>query len=189
MALLAAALVVLPGQGAAHARFARLMAHAAVERSRFPWPGKRKPQPGEVGLAARWDLLAACLRAGMPVPAAIDAIIEELVGPEADALRAASVLLALGADAAEAWAPARDCPGTAELARSARRTARSGSALAQAAEEIAAQSRASLADRAEEKAQRAGVLIAGPLALCFLPAFLCLGVVPVVLGLAGRLTV
>ncbi len=36
-------------------------------------------------------------------------------------------------------------------------------------------------------AERAGVLIAGPLGLCFLPAFLCLGIVPVVLGLAGRL--
>ena len=34
-------------------------------------------------------------------------------------------------------------------------------------------------------AERAGVLIAGPLGLCFLPAFVCLGVVPVVAGLAG----
>ncbi|MGZ4553670.1 MAG: type II secretion system F family protein, partial [Mycobacteriaceae bacterium] len=28
---------------------------------------------------------------------------------------------------------------------------------------------------------------AGPLGLCFLPAFMCLGVAPVVLGLAGPL--
>ena len=34
-------------------------------------------------------------------------------------------------------------------------------------------------------ADRAGVLIAGPLGLCFLPAFVCLGIVPVVAGLAG----
>ena len=34
-------------------------------------------------------------------------------------------------------------------------------------------------------AERAGVLIAGPLGLCFLPAFVCLGIVPVVAGLAG----
>ncbi len=33
---------------------------------------------------------------------------------------------------------------------------------------------------------RAGVLIAGPLGLCFLPAFVLLGVVPVVAGLAGE---
>jgi pilus assembly protein TadC len=35
-------------------------------------------------------------------------------------------------------------------------------------------------------AERAGVLIAGPLGLCFLPAFVCLGIVPVVAGLAGE---
>lgn len=34
-------------------------------------------------------------------------------------------------------------------------------------------------------AQRASVLIAGPLGLCYLPTFLCLGIVPVVAGLAG----
>ena len=31
---------------------------------------------------------------------------------------------------------------------------------------------------------RAGVLVSGPLGLCFLPAFVCLGIVPVVVGLA-----
>jgi hypothetical protein len=30
------------------------------------------------------------------------------------------------------------------------------------------------------------VLISGPLGLCFLPAFVCLGIVPVIAGLAGR---
>ena len=39
--------------------------------------------------------------------------------------------------------------------------------------------------RAAAAAERAGVLIAGPLGLCFLPAFICVGVVPVVIGLAG----
>jgi glycerate 2-kinase len=34
-------------------------------------------------------------------------------------------------------------------------------------------------------AQRASVLIAGPLGLCYLPTFLCLGIVAVVAGLAG----
>jgi len=34
-------------------------------------------------------------------------------------------------------------------------------------------------------AQRASVLIVGPLGLSHLPTFLCLGIVPVVAGLAG----
>ncbi|NJA60175.1 translation initiation factor IF-2, partial [Streptomyces sp. NEAU-H3] len=37
-------------------------------------------------------------------------------------------------------------------------------------------------------ARRAGVLVTAPLGLCFLPAFLILGVAPVLLGLAGELT-
>ena len=41
------------------------------------------------------------------------------------------------------------------------------------------------ADAARAAAERASVLIAGPLGLCYLPAFVCLGIVPVVVGLAG----
>jgi pilus assembly protein TadC len=39
----------------------------------------------------------------------------------------------------------------------------------------------------EERAERAGVALALPVGLLFLPAFFCLGVLPVVLGLAARL--
>jgi hypothetical protein len=46
--------------------------------------------------------------------------------------------------------------------------------------------RAELVDGAQASAQRAGVLITGPLGLCFLPAFLVLGIAPVVAGLAGE---
>ena len=41
-----------------------------------------------------------------------------------------------------------------------------------------------LLDSAQARAQRAAVLITGPLGLCFLPAFLVLGIAPVVIGLA-----
>ena len=51
--------------------------------------------------------------------------------------------------------------------------------------ELAGQQRAAAEDTAAAAAERAGVLVTGPLGLCFLPAFLCLGVVLVVLGLAG----
>jgi pilus assembly protein TadC len=47
------------------------------------------------------------------------------------------------------------------------------------------QCRDDAAHAATAAAERAGVLIAGPLGLCFLPAFVCLGIVPVVAGLAG----
>jgi pilus assembly protein TadC len=71
------------------------------------------------------------------------------------------------------------------LLRLARRSASSGAAIAQGVAELATQARDDAADAARAAAERAAVLIAGPLGLCYLPAFLCLGIVPVVAGLAG----
>lgn len=71
------------------------------------------------------------------------------------------------------------------LMRLARRSATSGSALAQGISDLAEQVRHEVAQAANAAAGRASVLIAGPLGLCFLPAFVCVGVVPVVIGLAS----
>jgi pilus assembly protein TadC len=97
----------------------------------------------------------------------------------------------LGADAATAWSVPQELASTPvkddvlSLLRLARRSAASGAALAQGVTELAAQSRLAAAHRAAAAAERASVTIAGPLGLCFLPAFVCLGVVPVVVGLAA----
>jgi pilus assembly protein TadC len=148
-------------------------------------PRARAPDP--LQLASCWDLLAACLRGGLPVPAAVQAIAGQAPPRAADALGRTAELLALGADPVAAWAPALAEPLTAELARGARRSARSGAALATVAEGLAARVRAAGDDLAEARAQRAAVAVTGPLGLCFLPAFLCIGVAPVVIGLATRL--
>lgn len=148
----------------------------------------RRPDAAEAfRLAGSWDLLAACLRGGLPVPAAVRAIAPEVPGDAGPALCRSADLLALGADPIEAWAPALAHPSTERLARSARRSARSGAALAGVAETLAAEARANAHDFAEARAQRAAVAVTGPLGLCFLPAFGCLGVLPVVIGLATRL--
>jgi Flp pilus assembly protein TadB len=138
-------------------------------------------------LASSWDLLAACLRGGLPVPSAVAAIAAEVPGAAGGALRQTAELIALGADPVEAWTPALKHPATTRLAKGARRTARSGAALARVAENLATEVRASADDLAEARAQRAAVAVTGPLGLCFLPAFICIGVVPVVIGLATRL--
>lgn len=148
-------------------------------------PKARSPDP--LHLAGGWDLLAACLRGGLPVPLAVRAVTTEVPTAAADALRRTAELLALGADPESAWAPALAEPLTAELARGARRSARSGTALAGVAEGLATTVRAGADDLAEARAQRAAIAVTGPLGLCFLPAFMCIGVVPVVIGLANRL--
>ncbi|WP_016698658.1 type II secretion system F family protein [Actinoalloteichus spitiensis] len=149
--------------------------------------GSRPPDPAT--LAATWDLLAACLRAGMSPPAAVRVASDELERHSdcravARPLRLAADLLARGEDAAAAWAPARAQPELRELATAVRRSASGGAALAETADRLARESRAAALDAAEADAQRAGVLVAAPLALCFLPAFLLLGVAPVLVGLA-----
>lgn len=191
----ATGLLALPGCGVAVDRVRRLHGTPTVpwrtvlQRRRGPAGARRRGDLEPLRVAAAWDLLAAALRAGLAVPDAMRAVSDGLPEDAAMALRSTGELIALGADAEQAWEPALSCPPTAALARAARRTARSGTALAGVAEDLAARSRAELSDVVEAKAQRAGVLITGPLGLCFLPGFLCLGVVPVVIGLAGQLTV
>ncbi|MEU5693499.1 type II secretion system F family protein [Actinosynnema sp. NPDC020468] len=175
--LIALALLVYPPR-AALARLAPRPRRQAPERARAPDP---------FALPATWDLLAATLKAGLPVPTALDAVLPGMPRAPAKPLHTVADLLRLGADPVTAWNPALANPATAPLARAARRTARSGAALAGAASALAVAARANAADEAEARAQRAAVLVAGPLALCFLPAFLCLGVVPVVIGLAVRI--
>lgn len=149
---------------------------------------RRPPEADPMTVAATWDLLAACLRAGLPVPTAITAVAGELPPTAAQALRSSADLLSLGANPHTAWSPATNCPDTAALARGARRAAQSGTALADLVTDQAAKVRANATDMAEATAERAGVLITVPLGLCFLPAFVCLGIAPVIAGLASQLS-
>lgn len=148
--------------------------------------GAPRPLPVDpLAVASTLDLLAACLRGGLPVASAARVVLPSAPAPVASVLRQAADLLTMGAEPEDAWAAAAAEESTAGLARLARRSARSGSPLARGVAELAAEQRAAAEDSAAAAAERAGVLVTGPLGLCFLPAFLCLGVVPVVLGLAG----
>jgi pilus assembly protein TadC len=137
--------------------------------------------------AASFDVFAACLRSGMAVSTAAAATASSAPQPLGRLLNRAADLLALGAGSATAWSNhVLSLDNHAEaLMRLARRSATSGAALADGVAELADQSRHEAADAAHAAAERASVLIAGPLGLCYLPAFLCLGIIPVVAGLAG----
>ena len=86
-----------------------------------------------------------------------------------------------------AWQTGETDHSCAALPQLAKRSASSGTALADGAAQLAEHERQRVLQRAAAAAERAGVLIAGPLGLCFLPAFVCLGIVPVVAGLAGEI--
>lgn len=179
--LLAFAILVSPGAGRAKRR---LDMRVRASRGQL----RQAPANDPLAAASAFDVLAACLRSGMAVSSAAAATASSAPPYLAGVLTRAAHLLALGAEPSTAWSSpgARGGePHTEALLRLARRSAASGAALAQGVADLAAQSREDAADAARAAAERAAVLIAGPLGLCYLPAFLCLGIVPVVAGLAG----
>jgi pilus assembly protein TadC len=129
------------------------------------------------------DLLGVCLAAGIPPPGALAAVAGAVPGPLGAELERVAAMARLGADAGRAW---HGIPTALEpLARTLRRTETSGARAAPALHALAADLRASSRAATDAAVQRAGVRVLAPLGLCFLPAFVCLGIVPLVIGIAG----
>lgn len=133
------------------------------------------------------ELLAACLAAGSGPEEAARAVGSSLGGPLGERLERAAAELRLGAEPGEAWARLAELPDAVELARCLERAHASGAPAVEPVSRLAAECRAQRARTATARARRAGVLVTGPLGLCFLPAFLLAGVVPVVIGLGTSL--
>lgn len=157
---------------------------AALAVPRLSGRRSRGRTPPDLPLAL--DLIAAALRAGRPLDHCLELGGAALDGPAGAALMRVAVLLRLGADPDEAWRAVTDEPALAPVAVAARRSARSGIRLAAMFERLASQTRAGLRSAATARAQRVGVLTAAPLGLCFLPSFVCLGVAPVIIGIASE---
>lgn len=134
------------------------------------------------------DLLAACLAGGADLRTALSAVGRASPSPAAERLGKTASLLGLGAAPAQAWAVFGTGTGPAAAAgRSLARSVEGGAPVVDAVRAVAAQARQEAVSAAQARARRAGVLAVGPLGLCFLPAFLLVGVVPAVVGLAGPL--
>jgi pilus assembly protein TadC len=129
------------------------------------------------------DLLAVCLTAGLPVGGALAAVAGTLSGPLAGELAVVAERYRLGSAARVAWDGVSG-PVTG-LGRVVARAGESGSAVVPALRALAADGRAAARSRTEARVRQAGVWVLAPLGACFLPAFVCLGVAPVVLGIAA----
>jgi Flp pilus assembly protein TadB len=129
------------------------------------------------------DLLAVVLGAGTPIGAAVAAVAATVPGALGKALGEVAALYQLGAAPRQAWAGAP--PGAQALGRVLVRGGETGSAIVPALHRLAADVRNAQRSDVEGAVRRAGVWVLAPLGLCFLPAFLCLGVVPLVLGIAA----
>ncbi|SIR24637.1 type II secretion system F family protein [Micromonospora avicenniae] len=144
---------------------------------------RRLREAADLPLAA--DLLAAAMRAGAPVDRSVLAVAEALDGPLAVRLGRVGRTLLLGGGPEEAWSALDGVPGAERVSAAAYRSSNSGAALAGALTRLADDLRADRATAAEASARRAGVLIVLPLGLCFLPAFILAGLVPVIVAVLG----
>jgi Flp pilus assembly protein TadB len=135
------------------------------------------------------DLMAACLLAGQPVSAATETAAGALAGPLGQRLSWVSRQLRLGADPDPTWAFLAQEPATAQLSRAMSRAAQTGAPVADVLTRLANDARQSTRATSVAAARSVGVKAVAPLGLCFLPAFVLLGIIPVVAGLATAITV
>jgi Flp pilus assembly protein TadB len=133
-------------------------------------------------------LLSAAVRGGLAPAEGLALVCQALPGPAADALATLPVRIRLGVDPDEVWRSLDGNPELELLGRTLARSARSGEPVADALDRLANELSARARARSEEAARRVGVQAAVPLGVCLLPAFLLLGIVPVVASLLRTVT-
>lgn len=156
--------------------------------TRLPADGPRRPlvaaRVPEPDMVAVVDLLAVAVDAGASVPHALTAVGRVLDGTTGRDLRRAGSALVLGAGWTAAWVHAPLLGAALDPLA----TAWTGGTAAGPALRAAATALRQRRERAaREAAGRLGVRVVLPLGLCFLPAFVLIGLVPVLVSLAGSL--
>lgn len=137
-----------------------------------------------MGIAFDLQMLGACLTAGLSPATAVATVATSSAEP---AWQLVSTLMNMGAPEHRAWTPLLKNPHCREIVALARASGRTGAGLQQGCNRIANELLQQQQHAATAQAQRAGVLIAMPLTMCFLPAFFLLGLLPVVLDLGMEL--
>ena len=133
------------------------------------------------------QLLGGAVAAGSSVLDALDVVAAAIGPPIAPHLTVAAARLRLGADPSTVWAQIDPDSGLAPLARAVTRALASGAPLADAMDRLAHDLRERRRHEIDRRARAVGVRAAAPLGLCFLPAFLLIGVIPVVIGIARQI--
>ena len=131
------------------------------------------------------DLLAATLASGATMQSSLLAAVNAMQdSPIKTRLAPVLAAIELGADPRDAWSTLIDEPVLGQLALTVMRSYDTGAGLEPVLVGIASEMRREHRSRVEVAARTAGVKAVIPLAVCFLPAFFALGVVPIVASLA-----
>jgi hypothetical protein len=151
-----------------------------------PWRPRRGPvTPGAVEVSACLELLALALDSGCGVTDAVDLVARGTPGAAGAELATVAAAVHWGLPWAQAWSLASPGWAPARMALALAHEAGVGPAgpVARAATDL----RERHAQELELAAARLGVRIVLPLGLAYLPAFVLLAVVPLVVVLAGGL--
>lgn len=180
----AAVAVLLVVPGVAGAALATLVAAAVWWRSQR-WESdatRRRRARLEAELPHVVDLLTAALAAGAAPTTALSLVADVVDQDMAVELCPWTTRLHLGADPVTVWSSMAQHPQLGRLGVALHRAAESGAPVAEAllrlSEDLRARGRAAVEERVRQVEVRAAV----PLGVCLLPAFVLVGVVPLVAG-------
>jgi len=160
----------------------------ACARAVGAWRRRRRTRPrlrAEAVSAA--ELLAACLSAGAAPIASAEAVAALLPGPVGQAFAEVTRSARRGVSLERCWVPIAALPEFGTIARILARSSVSGVPAAAAMSAEAATLRRRRRAEADAALARIGVWAVAPLAVCFLPAFVCLGIVPLAASVAPRI--
>ncbi|GAA1134408.1 type II secretion system F family protein [Nocardioides aquiterrae] len=133
------------------------------------------------------ELFAATLRGGAAPGDGVAVVAAALPGAAADRLAPVAARLSLGLDPVQVWEGLAADPELGRLGRALARAHASGAPVVASMERLADDlARAGRAET-EDRARAVGVKAALPLGLCLLPAFVLVGIVPLVVALLTAL--
>jgi Flp pilus assembly protein TadB len=166
---------------------ATLVTWRVLGRAESP-AAKRRRAELDRDLPAAVHLLGACLAAGAATPAALEAVASALPGAVADELTLIHRRLELGVDPLTVWRDVGEHVQLRSLGRAMARAQVTGASVREAVEALAAELAARSRTRTDALARSVEVRAAAPLGACFLPAFVLLGVVPMIVGVFGAMS-
>lgn len=169
---------------------------AAVGASAGTWVVVGRAEPADVrrrraevrrDLPHLVELFAATLRSGAAPADGVAVVATALPGAAADRLAGVGARLALGLDPVEVWSGLAEDPELGRLGRALARAQASGAPVVPAVERLADDLARAGRAATEDRARAVGVKAALPLGLCLLPAFVLIGIVPLVVALLAAL--
>ncbi|HET7328668.1 MAG TPA: type II secretion system F family protein [Nocardioidaceae bacterium] len=182
---------VLGGAGAAVFVDGAAAVPVAVALAVVAWVGVGRLEPAarrrrREALAASLplgvDLLSACLSVGRPPSESLRVVAQAVDGPLRAELSGVAARLDLGVDPVQVWRQAAATESMAPLARVMARSLETGAPAADGLNRLADDLRRERRLVVEQAARSVGVRAAAPLGLCFLPAFVLVGIVPAVVS-------